>query len=95
MQMMPDSLREWWTDYVRKILDPGGAHCFFVVWYSNHPLSQLNPTYTDFTNELLGAEYKESAWYLQLMGVEPGLQGHGTGSALLRYGEDLVRKFPS
>lgn len=61
---------------------------------SNLCVLQLNPTYTAFTNDLLGSECKKSAWYLQLMGVEPSCQGQGIGSALLRYGEDSVRTSP-
>ncbi|THH19509.1 hypothetical protein EW146_g1655 [Bondarzewia mesenterica] len=55
-------------------------------------ITQLTPTYDKFLNELLGAEYRKSAWYLQLMGVTPETQNHGIATALMEAAEYLARK---
>lgn len=61
---------------------------FADIWFA-----KLNPTYSAFIHDLLGTGYKWESCYLQLMGVEPSMQGNGVGKALLIWGEVLVSVF--
>lgn len=87
LEIAPDDLRKWWTDYVPSDLFLPRGFC--TAAYSR--CRQFIPTMTRLSADTLGSGYTHNAWHLHIFGVMKVHHRKGYGKALFRLAENQVR----